>query len=619
MTAEPDTRSLAGDRVSAETVKRARIRLFRVCFGDRGGLFVFLASLTVMMLLWRFEFFINDNYTLANGLAAFGDGQLHVTDPAYGESLTTPGMREFDGRAYPRNVGHLVIALPVLFLLRAVTTVMGLHVAVAAAWSLVLMGTVVTAGRLLERQTVGDVLGSGLALLAFSISLAMAEPARLEHYALPALQLTTLLLAGLLAVLLYRLVRRAYGRRVGLTAGLATSLATPTLLWASVPKRHVPIGALALCSAYLFYRSRTAESTKEYRRFRLLAYAPVGLTAWVFVGAGAMLFISLVFVDVATARENHITSLAGIAGVVVLSSIPFFVTNVLITGDPLTSPYMLPSYQPPDPGGPAVDGGGGGSGGGGGGSTTSVTGASTDSPLPAFLQQLLFLVRQYTQGAEVALSDPDRLTTVFIRSGWFEELSKGTGGAISLSVTESMPLVGALLGAPAVIARRFRRREFEAIHAIDSFVLVYSTLVLLLYLPRLPSHAQVTVRYLYVLYPLSVYGLVRLPWTRNVIRTRTKLLAWTYAAGVLIGGQLLFAWLVRIDAALDEAMQAIALVGLGTAALLAAWSLASAAGRNSPRVGAVLLGLAGSIATNLYLIVILYYYGGQFALPFVPT
>jgi hypothetical protein len=616
MSAEPDTRSLAGDRVSAETVKRARIRLFRVCFGDRGGLFVFLASLTVMMLLWRFQFFITDNYTLANGLAAFGDGQLHVTDPAYRGSLTTPGMVEFDGRAYPRNMGHLVVALPTLLVLRAVTAVMDLHVAVAAAWSLVLMGTVVTAGRLLERPTVGDVLGSGLALLAFSISLAMAEPARLEHYALPALQLTTLLLAGLLAVLLYRLIRRAYGRRVGLTAGLATGLATPTLLWATVPKRHVPIGALALCSAYLFYRSRMAESTKEYRRFRLLAYAPVGLAAWVFVAAGAMLFISLVFVDIATARENHITSLAGIAGVVVVSSIPFFVTNVLITGDPFTSPFMLPSYQPPDPGGAAAGGGGGGSG---SGSTPSVRGASTDSPLPAVLQQVLYLVGQYTQGLEVALSDPDRLTTVFVRSGWFEELSKGTGGAISLSVAESMPLVGALLGAPLAVATWLRRREFEAIHAVDCFLVVYGLLTLLLYLPRLPLHAQVTVRYLYVLYPMSIYGLVRLPWTRNVIRTRTKLLAWTYAAGVLIGGQLLFAWLVRIDAALDEAMQAIAIVGLGTAALLAAWSLASAAGRDSPRVGAVLLGLAGSIATNLYLIVILYYYGGQFALPFVPA
>jgi hypothetical protein len=615
MSAEPDTRSLAGDRVSAETVKRARIRLFRVCFGDRGGLFVFLASLTVMMLLWRFQFFITDNYTLANGLAAFGDGQLHVTDPAYGESLTTPGMVEFDGRAYSRNIGHLVVALPILLVLRAVTAVMDLHVAIAAAWSITLMGTVVTAGELLDRSAVGNILGSGLALTAFVISLATAEPSQLEHNALPALQITTLLLAGLLAVVLYRLVHRAYGRRVGLAAGLATGLATPTLLWASIPKRHVPIGALAVCSAYLFYRSRTAETTKRYRRFRLLAYAPVGLAAWVFVGAGAMLFISLVFVDIATARENHVKSLAGIAGVVAISSIPFFATNVLITGDPLTSPVMLPSYQPPDPGGAAAGGGGGS----GGGSTPSVRGASTDSPLPTVIQQVLYLFSQYTRGLEVALTDPNRLMTVFVRSGWFDALSQGSSTTINLSVTESMPLVGALLGTPLAVATWLRRREFEAIHAVDCFLVVYGLLTLLLYLPRLPLHAQVTVRYLYVLYPLSIYGLVRLPWTRSAIRTQVKLLTGAYAGGVLIGGQLLFAWLVRIDAAVDEAMQAMALIGLWIAALLAAWSLTSAAGRDSPRIGAVLLGLAGSIATNLYLIVMLYYYGGQFALPFLPS
>lgn len=519
-------------------------------------------------------------------------------------------MKEFNGRAYPRNVGHLVIALPVLLLLRAAATVMDLHVAMAAVWSFIFMGTVVTGGRLLKRQTMGNVLGSGLALVAFLVNLALAEPIRVEQYALPALQLTTLLLAGLLAVLLYRLTRRAYDRRVGFAAGLATGLATPTLMWATIPKRHVPIGALAICSMYLFYRSRTAETAKRYRRFRLLAYAPVGLTAWVFVGAGVMLFIALAFVDLATARENHVSSLVSIVGVVLLSSIPFLITNVLITGDPLTSPTMLPSYPQTVADGAAADGGG---------STTSVRGASSDAALPAVLQQVLYLLGQYTRGLEVAFTDPGRLKTVFIRSGWFDELSGGSNTAISLSFAESMPLVGALVGLPAVVAEWVRRREFAPIHAVDAFGLLYGTLTLLLYLPRLPGHAQFTVRYLYVLYPLSVYGLVQAPWIRNVIQTRSRLLIWIYTSGVLIGGQLLFAVLVLIDAAFDEAMQALALVGLGTAVLLIGWSLASAAGRDWPRVGAIFLGLAASSATNLYLIVVIYYFGTNFALPLIPT
>jgi hypothetical protein len=93
----------------------------------------------------------------------------------------------------------------------------------------------------------------------------------------------------------------------------------------------------------------------------------------------------------------------------------------------------------------------------------------------------------------------------------------------------------------------------------------------------------------------------------------------TSAAGVLIGGQLLLAGLVLIDATFSEAMQALAIVGLATATLLAGWSLASAAGRDWPHVGAIALALAGAAATNLYLIVVIYYYGAHFALPLVPA
>jgi len=87
---------------------------------------------------------------------------------------------------------------------------------------------------------------------------------------------------------------------------------------------------------------------------------------------------------------------------------------------------------------------------------------------------------------------------------------------------------------------------------------------------------------------------------------------------VLIGGQLSLAGLVLIDATFPEAMQALALVGLATAGGLAAWSLASATGREWPRVGAVALGVAGAATTNLYLIIVLYYYGADFALPLIP-
>jgi len=182
-----------------------------------------------------------------------------------------------------------------------------------------------------------------------------------------------------------------------------------------------------------------------------------------------------------------------------------------------------------------------------------------------------------------------------------------------------MPLVGALVGLPALIAARLHDREFGPLHAVDAFILMFCALTVLFYLPMLPLHAQLTVRYLFVLYPLAIYGLVRLPWVRGAIRTPHGLMAWTYAGGVLIGGQFLLAGLVLIDVGFDEAIQGLAIVGLGAAGLLAIWSLASATDRSWPRVGAVLLGFAASSATNLYLIWILYYFGAHFALPIIPT
>jgi hypothetical protein len=87
--------------------------------------------------------------------------------------------------------------------------------------------------------------------------------------------------------------------------------------------------------------------------------------------------------------------------------------------------------------------------------------------------------------------------------------------------------------------------------------------------------------------------------------------------GVPLGGQLALACLVLINATFPEAMRGLTLVGLATATLLAAWSLSSATGREYPRVGAVVLGVAASCATDLYLFVLMYYVGASFALPLI--
>ncbi len=611
MTSEAKLTCSGRQSTAIRTLSQVKTRVGRVVFGDRYGLFVFLASLTLMMVLWRFQVMINDNITLVNGLAALADGHLVVTDPAYGETLVTPGMVTADGQAYPRNIGQLVIALPILWLMQLLTMVMDLRVAIAATWSLGILGTVATGGRLLGRPAAGHLLGSGMALAAFVASLLTVAPTQVEHYALPALQLSTLLIAAFLCVLLYRICYRCYDHRVGLAAGLATGLATSTLLWASIPKRHVPVAALVITSLYFLYRSRTADEIASYRRFRLLAYVPVGLSAWIFIIPGVTLLIALAIADLLSARENGLRSIAGITVAGLIGALPFFLTNYLIAGDPLTSPMTLPPYEASAATSP--------DGSTGGGPAPPARGATESSALPVAVQQALAFLAQYQDGLEVIITDPGRLNPIFLRSGWFDALADKNGLVINLSVTESMPLIGALLGAPILIAKRLRVQVFKPIHALDTFVIAYSVLTIIFYLPGLPLHAQVTVRYFFALYPLAIYALIRLPWVREVIQTQPRLLTWTYLGGVLLGGQLLLASLILIDAGFQEGTQAIALLGLGLAGLTAVWSVASATGTDRPTVGAVVLGLAASCATNLYLILMLYYFGAHFALPIIPT
>lgn len=662
-------------RAAAPDLGDVRTAAGRVAFGDRTGLFVFLVVLAGSMLGWRTVVTMNDNFTVVNGLVALADGHLHVTEVAYGPSLDTPGMVQVDGRAYPRNVAHIVFALPFLWALEAVTAVVDPRIAIAAGWSLLLLGACVVGGQVTGVNREARVGGSLLALVAFGGNVAVATPLSRGLLPLLALQLSSMLAAAFLAVFLYRLLSRMHGRRVGLAAGLAIGLASPTLFWASVPKRHVLTAALAVASVYLFYRSREADAP-DATTFRLLAYVPGGLTAWLNAAEGLVLLLAVAVVDLLTARRTTLRTLLGIAAVVAVSLVPFFVTNYLISGGMFSPPRTLPDYgtgnQPQlfDAG----VGGDDGTGGGGAASTrtptptttatstaegvgtaqtatgppadtvteattpartdppsggTPATTADGGGPLLGTLGALLATVLdpilesltlfEYMWRGLQSLLDPDHVYRVFVRSGYITPDRRGaTGLAVNLTFFESLPLAGAVLAAPIAA---FRHRDAWRRPAVttDLLVLVYGVCITLLYVHRLPIHATVTVRYLFPLFPLTIYGVARLPWVRDTLATDASLLTWSYAVGVLIGGQLLAATVVLIGATPDEAIQACALLSLGLAAALAVWSLASALDYRANRVGAVLLGLTAATTTNAMLLIAVYFFGTAFALPLVPA
>jgi len=155
---------------------------------------------------------------------------------------------------------------------------------------------------------------------------------------------------------------------------------------------------------------------------------------------------------------------------------------------------------------------------------------------------------------------------------------------------------------------------------VDGFAVLSALLFTLLFMPQLPLHAQVTVRYLHPLFALGVYGTARLGTTRQVLTGHWRTSVWTYAASVLIGGQLVFTYLALTSPTLGEAVQFHALLALGVATVLGLWALAAAVSDTVPRgYGAVAFALAAATGTVFILLSGLDYfdYAGQYMLPVV--
>lgn len=596
-----------------------RDRIARAAFGDRLGAIVFLAALLVYLSYWRVGPVINDSYTVANTLVAVADGHVYLEEAVYGPGLDTPGVGSRDGRLYGRSYGQVFLALPLLVAIEGLAAVADLQVALAGIWALVVLALAMLVGREREIPNRAAYVGSAVALGGFAAVIVGATPIEASDHYLIALQLQTMVVAALTGVVAYRLLERAYDRRVGFAAGLAVVFATPVGFWAQFPKRHAFVTFCAIAVMYFLYRSREGEGVDT--RYRAAAYVPVGIAAWVSAAEGAILLIALLAVDVPTGGRS-IRSLTTAASACVLASLPMFVTNLFVTGNPLEPPRVLSA------------GGSGSLSGGSGSDTDGGTGGGDAGEAASEVADTAFgvidlLLGLYQRGLEMALSGTDELVHTFIRGGYLPGIAqRDAGEAIRLAFLEAMPLAAALIVVPVVAVRtdfvdRIRtaveRRGLTPFGIVDAFAVVYGLALTLIYLPRLPIHAAITVRYLLPLYPIAVYALARQVAVRRVVSERTSLISFTYAGSLLVGGQLLVIYLWATDATRGEAVQTHALISLFAAGLLAVWVLADELGYREDRVGAVALALAAAATTAFVVLAALWHFAfvGPQALPFV--
>jgi len=635
-----------------------RRKALSLLWGDRIGLLIFLLSLCLFGLTWRTAFLINDSYTIANGLYALEHGSLDMTTAAYGPGLETPGAEWYDGELFSRNYGVIFAALPLVYLLRALELVADLRIVVVAAWCLTLLAATLLAGRILDRRRTATYAGSVAVFGLFSLNVALATPLDPVQHHLIALQIVHVVGAAFVGVFAYRLVRELHDRRRAVLAAVLVTLATPLPFWAAVPKRHVLTAAVVLAVAFAITRSRNGERAYATES-RALAYVLVGLLAWVHAPEALVVLVALVVVDVPSAPANDARSLAVVGGAFLVSLVPMLATNFALTGDPLTVPRALRN-APPDAD-LAIDARSGSNPDAAGGDTQTDTvpehsaagnesneetntvteGSARDGregwSTPPILLPVIALVESafealatfgelLSQGLSKLSTRPDQVYHSFVRSGYVDRVARRAQDAPSanLSFLESAPVVAGLVAVIPAAWTRLRAyggssRLRPHIPPVDAFVVVFAVCYSLVYVSRLPVHAQVTVRYLFPLYPVAVYGLVRLPPVGAVLTRHWRTFAWTYSAGLLVGSQLLFVALVLLTPGRGEAFQFHALLALSTAGLVGAWALTGRTVGKCGQFGAFSIGLATAAATTFLLFVTVEYFalGDSHALPMV--
>ncbi|MFW5918234.1 MAG: hypothetical protein ACOCR0_02000, partial [Haloferacaceae archaeon] len=331
--------------------------LGRLVFGDRWGLAVFLLAVVAAGFLWRVGIFITDTYTVANAFVALTEGHLAVERAVYGEGLATPGMSVVDGQLYGRNYGQLVLSLPAYWLLSGLSALVDPRILLAALWSLSVLGLGVVAGPILGRRRTVTIVASILASGSFLANVALATDFDPVYTPLAALQVSGIVAGGLIGVVLYRLLATLYTTRVGVAAGVLGVLGTPVLLWAPIPKRHTfttlfPLAAVAALA--LSRADSTPDRSGSHPRWtHALAYAFVGLTAWIHAAEGLLLLVVLLATDLLTGERSWGGGRTTVAVLLVLglSILPLVATNVAISGDPLDPPRELPAYNGGDLGG----------------------------------------------------------------------------------------------------------------------------------------------------------------------------------------------------------------------------------------------------------------------------
>jgi len=343
-------------------------RLWHLFFPDRYTLSVFLLALFVFLTIFSAGFYLNDEMEQGTNLYNLLRGDLTIEEIPEHYYVSQSGIRlnprfeEYGGHRYiAASHGMSVFSLPFYYGLAAADAVMGVEVFFPLLWSMALGALLYLSSDFIalyvkkkwpDMQEVKKKIGwmaIGAPIVLFIVNLWLLQPLSFELWGPPiAMQFMSLTFVALGLAVLFRFFRLYFTQQMAFLASFVLLAASPVAFWAIGQKYHgLNFALLVFAFAAFCYGKRESRTPYHYA-----SYVFASLAIWVQLYSGAVILLSLLAVDLATARGQRLRTLSLALAVTLLSLTPYFAENYLTYDNPLYPGYIAKgnvNVIPPDP------------------------------------------------------------------------------------------------------------------------------------------------------------------------------------------------------------------------------------------------------------------------------
>jgi len=302
-------------------------------------LLIFLSSFFIFLTFSGTRVFISDEGVILDQFYNFINGSLAVNI----SKISVGVMISIGDNIYGKfSYSLLVLSLPAYYILKAMDLIYGAHLFILQLWALS-GGFIVYLIAKIRKFKHAEPGAIASYLILISINLYLFRPIYFPKWGeLLSIEFTNILISSFLIMVVYLLFKDFFGNKIAIFASLLIIFATPVSFYAITLKHHSLTLLLTVLSFYFFHKYQEKKDTKLI----YFAYILGGLCLWTRILDGAVLLASLLITDIIILRRK-IRYIAIILIIVLISMLPFFIFNYLISGDPVAIMDSYPMSNKP--------------------------------------------------------------------------------------------------------------------------------------------------------------------------------------------------------------------------------------------------------------------------------